>query len=135
LKLWAGALSAHQRSGADTAYAVAFTGWALLALGTLLAWTAAAVRTERQLQLRDRPLRAQVRLAMLVAAAMAAMTAATVVWWVAVAERAPAALTGSRGAHVSAAVPQLVLAITLMLLATGLAGIGARRATRCARRI
>jgi hypothetical protein len=130
LKLWAGALSAHQRAGADTVYAVAFTGWALLGLRALLAWTGAAVRTERQLQLRDRPLRAQVRLATLVATAMTAMTAATAVWWVAVAQRAPAALTGSRGAHVSPAVPQLVLAITLMLIATGLAGIGARRATR-----
>ena len=131
LKLWAGGLSPHQRAGADTAYALAFTGWALLALGVLLAWTSAAVRTERQLRLRDRFLRAQVRLATGVATAMAAMTVATAVWWVAVAERAPAALTGSRDAHVSAAVPQLVLATILMLLATALAGLGARRANRC----
>jgi hypothetical protein len=131
LVLWAHGLDAQQRAGADTAYAVAVAGWALLVLGVLLAWTAAATKTERQLHLGGRPLRVQIRLATLVATAMAAMTAATALWWFAVAERAPAALTGSRDAHVSAAVPQLIVAITLMLLATGLAGIGARRATRC----
>lgn len=130
LVLRAHGLSAHQRAGADAVYAGAFAVWALLGLGVLLAWTAAAVRTERCLQLPVRRLGVQVRLAAVVAGAMGVMTAATAVWWIAVGERAPAALTGSHAVHASAAVPQLILALVLMLLASGLSGFGARQATR-----
>jgi hypothetical protein len=130
LVLWAHRLTAHQRAGADAAYACAFAVWALLGLATLLAWTTAAVRTERSLPLPAQALAAQARLAAGVAGAMAVMTAATATWWIAVAQREPAALTGWHAAHASAAVPQLILAIALMLLAAGLGSAGARHATR-----
>jgi hypothetical protein len=130
LVLWAHSLTAHQRAGADAAYACAFAVWALSGLGTLLAWTKAAVRTERSLQLSAQALAAQARLAAGVAGAMTVMTAETATWWIAVAVRTPAALTGSGAAHGSAAAPQLILATSLMLLAAGLGSVGARQATR-----
>ena len=128
LIIWAHGLSAHQRNGADALYAGAFVVWALLGLGVLLTWTAAAVKTERYLRLSTRLLRAQVRLAGLVAAGMGLMTVTTAIWWVAVADRSPAALTGSRTSNASAAVPQLIFAVSLMIVATGLGTFGARRA-------
>lgn len=130
LVLWAHSLTAHQRAGADTAYACAFAVWAVLCLGTLLAWAWAAVRTERCLALSPRALATQAWLAAGVAGSMAVMSAATASWWIAVAARAPAALTGSGAVHASAAVPQLILAIALMLLAAGMGTVGARQATR-----
>jgi hypothetical protein len=130
LVLWAHGLTARQRSGADAAYASAFAVWALLGLGTLLTWTRAAVETERCLHLSSHALAAQARLAVAVAVAMTTMTAATAAWWIAVAARTPAALTGSYAAHASAAVPQLILATALMLLSALLGSFGAWQATR-----
>jgi hypothetical protein len=50
-------------------------------------------------------------------------------WWIAVADVAPAALSGgSPSPSASALVPQLILAAVLMLLATGLGAVGARQA-------
>jgi hypothetical protein len=129
LVVWAHSLTPSARDGHDTAYALAFVAWAVLVAGGLLAWTAAAAATARCVSLRAATLRTQARIAMAVSVAMGVMTAATVAWWIAVADVAPAALTGgptSRSA--SALVPQLILAAVLMLLATALGAAGARRA-------
>lgn len=128
--IWAHGLTGHQRDGADTAYAAVIAVWALLGLGTLLAWTAAAVQAERCLDLPTRTLKAQAGLAIAVAVAMGAMAAATAVWWIAVAVRAPSALTGSHSVTASAAVPQLIVAMVLMLLSAGAGAVGARQAIR-----
>jgi hypothetical protein len=130
LVLWAHGLTAHQRAGAGAAYASAFAIWALLGLGTLLTWARAAVRAERCLHLSSRALAAQAVLAAGVAGAMTIMTAATAAWWIAVADRTPAALTGSHAAHASAAVPQLILATAVMLLSALMSTFGAWQATR-----
>jgi thiamine transporter ThiT len=61
---------------------------------------------------------------------MIVMALATAVWWAAVAVQAPAALTGSNAARGSAAVPQLIVAMIVMLTACALASRGARVTTR-----
>jgi hypothetical protein len=129
LVVWAHSLTASARDGHDTSYALAFACWALLAAGGLLAWTAAVATTARCLSLRAATLRTQARIAMAVSVAMGVMTAATVTWWIAVADVAPVALTGAATSRsASALVPQLILAAVLMALATGLGAAGARQA-------
>jgi hypothetical protein len=129
LVVWARSLTPSARDGHDTAYALGFVAWAVLVAGGLLAWTAAAAATARCVSLRAATLRTQARIAMAVSVAMGVMTAATVTWWIAVADVAPAALTGgSASRSASALVPQLIVAAVLMLLATCLGAAGARQA-------
>jgi hypothetical protein len=73
----------------------------------------------------------QARLAAAATAAMGLIAAATAVWWVTVAQASPAALTGGPDVgRQSALVPQLVVAMVIMLCATALGAVGARRAAR-----
>lgn len=130
LVIWAHDLTPRDRQGHDTAYALVATAWVLLGAGTLGSWTLAATRTVARLTLPASLLRLEARLATAVAAGLGVMTAATAVWWVSVATVAPNALTGSLAGHSSAFVPQLVVAMVLMLAAVGLGGAGARRALR-----
>lgn len=124
-------MTGQARNGHDTLYGVAFVFWAALCTTTLLAWTAAAAGTARHLHLAPRTLRLHAGLAFSAAAAMGAMVAAAAVWWVVVASASPAALTGGPVlAHSSALVPQLVVATAIMLAATGLGAVGAKRAAR-----
>jgi hypothetical protein len=133
LVVWAHGLTPRDRQGHDTGYAIAFLAWAALGAGTLVSWTAAASRTAARLSLGDVTLRFQTWLAVSVSVAMAVMAAATAVWWIAVADVAPDALTGSSAGHASALVPQLVAAVALMVVATALGATGARRASRALR--
>jgi hypothetical protein len=129
LVAWAHGLDARARNGHDTAYGVAFAGWALLGAACLLTWTGAAADLARRLDLRAETLRAQSRLATSVAVAMGAMSCAMAIWWASVGHAAPAALTGTPGdVRASALVAQLVLAGALMLAATAMGALGARRA-------
>jgi hypothetical protein len=126
---WAHGLTDAQRNGHDAVYGAAVLCWGALAAACLLAWTAVATRIASELRCRRGVLCAQAVIAPVVAIAMAAMTAATLVWWAIVARRSPAALTGgSLAAHPSPLVPQLALAAVLMVVATCIAGIGAARA-------
>jgi hypothetical protein len=137
LVLWAHGLSGHQRNGGDAVYGTAVMLWALVALGGLLTWTSVAVRIEQRARVRAGIIRIQGSLAVAVTAGMIVMALATAVWWAAVAVQAPAALTGSNAARGSAAVPQLILAMIVMLTACALASRGARLTTRalpCLRR-
>ena len=131
LALWAGGLDAHQREGGDTAYAVAFVAWALLVCATFAAWAALAVRIARLVELPTAVLRLEARLCAAVAATMAVIGAATIVWWVSLADAAPAFLTGApadRGGSTLA--PQLLVAVAVMTVATLLGARGASRAVR-----
>jgi hypothetical protein len=131
LVIWAGDLSARQRDGHDAAYAIAFAGWALLAITCLAAWTAAGVVTARRLQLSSSLLRVEARIAVAAAVAMALMTAATVVWWGAMAHSAPWFLAGhAAGRTGSPLAAQMVTATALMVIASALAVAGAGRAIR-----
>jgi hypothetical protein len=131
LAAWAHGLTAQARDGHDTLYGVAFLLWGALCTTTLLAWTAAAARTARHLPLATRTLRLQAGLASAATAAMGVIAAATAVWWVIVASASPAALTGGPVLdHASPLVPQLIVAMAIMLAATGLGVVGAQRAAR-----
>ena len=63
-------------------------------------------------------------LASAVTAAMAAMSVATIVWWFAIADAAPAFLGGGL------LVPRLLLPVLAMLVATVLGGLGTTGAAR-----
>jgi hypothetical protein len=131
LAMWAGGLTPRERNGQDVAYAIAFAAWVLLGVACLMAWTAAAVATARRLRLSARTLRIEAWLAVAVSAAMGVATAATAVWWAAVADAAPWFLAGRPiGQHGSPAAPQLVVAMGLMGLASVLAVAGSARAVR-----
>jgi hypothetical protein len=131
LVVWAHALTGRERDGHDLAYAIAFVAWALLIVATLFSWTAAAVAAAGRLRLPAATLRIASRLAGGAAVAMAAMTAATAVWWASLADAAPWFLAGRPvGSNASPVAPELAVAATLMLLATLLGGAGAYRAAR-----
>jgi hypothetical protein len=136
--LWAHRLSPAQRNGHDAAYAVVTALWALLLVACLAAWTAAGVAIARRLELSPALLRLESLLAAGVAVAMLAMTAATAVWWGALARSAPWFFAGApAGSAPSPLAPQLLVAAILMLVATLAAAFGAGRALRglaaCAR--
>jgi hypothetical protein len=130
LVVWAHGLTPSQRQGHDGAYAIAAVAWALLGTATLGSWCSAATRASACLDLSTATLRMQARLATAVATALGVMTAATAIWWTSVAAVSPTALTGAPSGHTSALVPQLALAMVLMLVAIGIGGAGARRAAR-----
>jgi hypothetical protein len=131
LVAWAQRVSPAGRNGSDGIYVAGFVVWAVLGAAALLAWTALATGIARGLHCRPGVLRAQAVIAGLVALAMVGMTAATVAWWVTVAGSSAAALTGgSEVGHATAVVPQLILAAALMVVATGIAALGAARADR-----
>ncbi len=131
LVVWAHHLDAFQRNGHDALYGLAFVAAGLLLVGCLAAWTAVAVSTARRLELPARLLEAEVALAAAVSVAMLAMTIATAVWWGALASDAPWALHGQpAGAGASPLLAQLLAAMLLMALATGLGALGAGHSLR-----
>lgn len=131
LALWAGGLDAHQREGGDAAYAIAFVAWALLVCATFAAWTALAVRIAGLVELPPAVLRLEAWLSAAVATTMAAIGAATIVWWASLADAAPGFLAGgsARGGG-STLAPQLLVAVAAMVLATLVGARGAWRAVR-----
>jgi hypothetical protein len=131
LVVWAHGLTGLQRNGNDVAYGIAFVTWALLVAVCLFAWTAAAVVTARRLRLPVATLRSLAWIASGVAAAMGVMTAATAVWWAAIADAAPWFLAGRPvGASASPLAPQLLAIGAVMLFATVVGAAGAQRAMR-----
>lgn len=130
LVLWAHSLSTAQRNGHDTPYALAVAGTALLAIVSLAAWTAAALAAATRTPLGGRLLRLELALGGAVTAAMATMSAAAIVWWVALASAAPA-FTGAGGWSIALA-PRALLPTLAMLAATALGSIGTAGAFRAA---
>lgn len=131
LVFWAHHLSADQRDGRDSLYALAFIVCGLLVAASIATWTAAVLATFRLLQLSRRLLELEIALAAVLGAAMFAMTAAAATWWASLALRAPWALhERAAGAHASALSPQLLAAMLLMSVATSLAGVGVLQALR-----
>ena len=129
LVAWAHRLNASDRNGHDAGYAAAFLCWAALLAASLLSWTAVATGIARGMRCGRTVLRAQALLAPALAILMAVMTVATAAWWATVGHDSPAALTGGPAtAHGSVFVPQLVVAATLMMIATAIAALGAVRA-------
>ena len=129
LARWAHSLTPGARNGRDAAYSAAFVGWIILLAACLFGWAAAAAATARRLSLPARLLRLEVRLGVAVSAAMVVMTIATAVWWGSLARAAPWFFEGRPiGSSASALVSDIVIPVFVMLLATTLGLIGARRA-------
>jgi len=130
LAVWAHRLNVEQRNGGDLGYSIAFALWAIAAAACLISWTWAAIATARRLTLPPIVLRLDAWIASAVCMAMAAMTAATTAWWIALSHSAPWVLSG-RPDGTSGGLPAQLLAYTaLMLVASLLGAVGATRALR-----
>lgn len=122
---YAHGLGEAQRNGSDSAYTGVGAVVGLLLLACLAAWTVAAVACARRLHLSHRSLQRERTLATLVTVLMAAMTAATAVWWGALAHSARLGFFGG-----SVYPPQLMGAGALMVAATAAGAFGSRQALR-----
>jgi hypothetical protein len=131
LSAWAHHLDVHARNGGDAAYAAAFLAWGVLTAVTLGLVLAAGVALARRISLTRAVLRVEGALAVAVAVLVAAVTAATGLWWAAMARGAPWFLAGTRpGTKPSPVTVQLVLIEGCLVLATLVAGYGAVRTAR-----
>lgn len=132
--VWAHRLSPAARNGHDAAYAAVAILWALLLAGCLAAWTVAGIALARRLDLSEGLWRLEALLAAGVALSMGTMTAATALWWAALARSAPWFLAGApTGSPESPFAPALLVAAIVMLIATAAAAAGAGRALLAAR--
>jgi hypothetical protein len=112
-------------------YLVQFIATVLVLAVMLALWTAAAVVTVRRLDLPRPVLSAESALAIAVTAAMVAMTAATTVWWGVMASSAPWFLQGRpAGSGGSPFNQEVVVTMTLMLVAIIVATYGVSRVAR-----
>jgi hypothetical protein len=131
LAVWAHSLTSGQRNGHDLLYSSAFIGWALTMLAALACWTAAAARAGTHVVLSRRILAVEAWLAIGASLTMLVMSAATIVWWAALARSAPWFFAGrAPGSAASALVPTVAAAVVFMLIASSLGGAGAVRAYR-----
>jgi hypothetical protein len=128
LSLWAHRLNEFQRNGADHAYSWAISVWAVLVVLALASWTTTAIALATRLTLSRRVLRVEGSLAIAVAGSMAAITAATAVWWDALAAHASWFLQGTPTGTVSTSVSSTMVAIvSLMSVAVLFAIVGVVR--------
>jgi hypothetical protein len=128
LGVWAHHLNAFQRNGGDGLYSAAFVGWAVLVAGTLAQWTVTGVVAARRMAFTRRVLHVEATLAVVVMVAMVVITAATALWWGAMANDAPWFLRGTAtGTDPSPFNLQLVMTMTLMLTAVLVAAYGVVR--------
>ncbi len=112
-------------------YLVAFVVTMLVIVATLVLWMVAAVTVARRLELSRRVLSVEGSLAVAVAVAMSLMTAATALWWGAVASGAPWFIQGARpGSPASGFSGSLAATMALMLVACAVAGFGLSRVAR-----
>ncbi len=116
LAVWAHHLSPGDRDGGSAAYTVAFLAVAASALATLAALTVAAVDAGRRVSLSRPVLATESGLAAAVALAMVTITAATAVWWAAVAVHAPWFLHGTAAGRPASAF-DVRLAVTMGAMA------------------
>ncbi|MHB1537735.1 MAG: hypothetical protein ACYCUM_07215 [Solirubrobacteraceae bacterium] len=122
--IWAHGLSASQRNGSDTAYALGFSAMAVIYVGCLAAWTVAAVSIASQIELGPRLGRIQAALATAVALAMLAVTGALGVWWATLASRVPWVLHGLASGPSSPVTRPLLLAGALIGLGAAVGACG-----------
>jgi hypothetical protein len=117
-------------------YLVPFVLTMLVIVATLALWTVAAVAVARRLELSRRVLSVEGALAVAVAVAMPLMTAATALWWGAVASGEPWFIQGARpGSSASGFSASLAATMALMLVACAVAGFGLSRVARAWSRI
>jgi hypothetical protein len=131
LVAWAHHLTSQQRNGGLHWYGAAFVLWAVVVAVTLASWTVVAIAAARRLELSRTVLVAEAVLGAAVAAAMAVMVGAIAAWWGAMADRAPSFLSASPGgAPGSPWDAWLVVSVTVMVAAVGVATVGVVREAR-----
>jgi len=124
-------LDVAQRNGADWRYSVVVLAVAAIVVAAAALWTAAVVAAVRRMDLGTRLLMVESVLATALGAVMVLITAATALWWGSMASSAPWFLDAtSVGTPGSAFDPNMVVAMTLMLGASGAAGWGVVRIAR-----
>jgi hypothetical protein len=124
LSLWAHRLSELQRNGGDSAYSWAFMAMALLVAVALASWIATAISFARRLTLSRVILRIEGSLAIVVAASMAAITGATIVWWNTLATHASWFLQGDPIGRSSASLSLTMVGIVSLMSLAALCAIG-----------
>jgi hypothetical protein len=124
LLVWAHHLSAHQRNGGSVGYGILFLVWAALIAATLVLWTVFAVVAARNVTFSRSLLAAVACMAVAVALAVVGIVAATILWWILIAERAPTFLGGDSATPLNA---RLVATVAVMALAAAAATAGAAR--------
>jgi hypothetical protein len=130
MRVWSRNLDAHQRDGGYLPYGVVAIALGVAVAASVFSWAATATGALRGIDPVPTVVRRSGRIAIGLAALMAAIAAGTVVWWAALAARAPWFLGGtSRGAHGTVAPAFLVLAEVAIFAAAGVAAAGARRVT------
>ncbi|MCU4184318.1 hypothetical protein K6U06_08085 [Acidiferrimicrobium sp. IK] len=127
LLVWAHGLSPHQRNGGSAGYGILFGVWAAFVVVTLALWAVLAVVAARNVAFSRSLLAAEAGMAVGVALAVVDILAATTLWWVLVAQRAPAFLSGGSATPLSV---RLVVTVAVMALAAVAAVAGAVRITR-----
>lgn len=127
LLVWAHHLSAHQRNGGSAGYGFLFVAWAALAAVSLVLWTVFAVVAARQVTFSRSLLAAEASMAVAVALAVIGILAATSLWWVLIAQRAPTFLNGDSATPLNA---RLVATAAAMAAAAAAATAGAVRIAR-----
>lgn len=133
--VWAHALTPPQRNGFHW-YGALFLAWTGLIAVTAALWLVVAVAVGGRLRLSPATLRAEAMLAAVVAVGMALMVGATVVWWAAMANAAPAFLRASPGgAPGSSWDLWLVATVAVMVVGLGVASCGLVRAARARARM
>jgi hypothetical protein len=121
-------LTPHQRNGGLHWYGALFFLWVALIVFNLILWTVVVVATARRVVFSPAILAAEAILAAGIAVAMAAMVAATAVWWGAMAKYSPAFLNASPfGSPGSRWDILLVATVGLMVAAVGTAAAGVVR--------
>jgi len=131
LLAWAHHLTAGQRNGGNGLYGGAFLAYGLLGAAVLAQWTMVAVAAATRLRWPPRVLRFEAGLAVALAGVMVSITAATAVWWGAMAADAPWFLSGTApGTAPSPLTPIVVGTMAFMVAASAVAGIGVHRIRR-----
>jgi hypothetical protein len=129
--VWSHRLTPDQRNGGLHWYGVLVLIWAALIVMTLASWTVVAVLVARRVELPAAILAVEAALSAAVAGAMLVMVAATAIWWVAMANDAPAFLSASPGgAPGSPWDIWLIATMALMGVAAGTAAMGVVREVR-----
>jgi hypothetical protein len=120
-----------QRNGGSGTYTAGFAAFVLLTGAALGLWTLVALAAARRMDMPDRVLRAECTLAVGLTAVMIVITVSSALWWGALASLAPWFLTDSpRGSAGAAVNTNLLVAMSLMMIATAMGSAGSRRILR-----
>ena len=128
LSAWAHQLNTAQHNGSDHWYSAAFVTFALLAVVTIGLWTKAGVAVVSRIDLSERALRWESKLAIGVCLASLVVIFGAALWWAQLALHAPWFLQGApNGTAASPWSVELIVALSFMAIGTMMSLWGAWR--------